>query len=208
MLPITIAVLCSGYITYRYNLVLNQTRDLVHHSLDVTTAIGDLMIDLQDLETGQRGYLITGDQSYLSPFQEARDQFDDDLNALENLVGDNAEQMASADTIVSLVREKLDEMDQTIQVRRDEGFDAAREIVASDIGKQTMDSIRTEIGTMRDRENRLLTEYTDRVHHTENHVIVIVAITIVLSLIGRLIALLVPVWWRRRPNNRNQDPTV
>lgn len=201
MLPITVAVLCSGYVTYRYNLVLNETRELVHHALEVTTSIGNLMIDLQDLETGQRGYLITGEQSYLEPFQEARDRFDDDLDALQELVSGNQTQAESAARIADLVQSKLDELDETIQVRRNDGFDAARAIVASDAGKETMDSIRTEVDAMRAREDDLLTTYTGQVRHTENRVILVVGITIVLSLFGRLIAVVLSIWWRSRPKH-------
>ena len=86
--PVVIAVLFGGYITYRYNLLLTETRQMVQHSLEVSGGIDHLMLDLEDLETGQRGYLITGAEDYLQPFQSARQRFDTDLASLRKLVGD------------------------------------------------------------------------------------------------------------------------
>lgn len=208
MLPIMVAVLCSGYITYRYNVVLNETRSLVRQSLKVTTSIADLMLDLQDLETGQRGYLITGDQAYLAPFEAARDRFKGDLVELLKLVGDNETQTDSAKRIAGLVRDKLDELEQTIRVRRDDGFDAARAIVANGTGKVTMDRIRILVDTMRAREGEMLTANTGQMRRSENRVIVVVGITILLSLIGRLAALLLPIWWRSRSKSHDGNDTA
>ncbi|MCB1494614.1 MAG: CHASE3 domain-containing protein [Bauldia sp.] len=198
MLPIVVAVLASGYITYRYNRVVTETREMVEHSLRVTTAIDDLMIDLQDLETGQRGYLITGEDTYLEPFETARGRFEADLGALDNLIADNPAQTATAGRIATLARAKLDELDETIRVRRDEGFAAARTIVADDSGKALMDRIRDAVATMRGHEQDLLTANTDRMRRTEKRVVVVVAIGIGLSLLGRLAATLIPIFWRAR----------
>jgi len=202
--PVVIAVLCGGYITYRYNLLLNQTQQMVQHSLEVSAGIDDLMLDLQDLETGQRGYLITGEEDYLAPFNSARQRFETDLAKLRKLVGDNESQIAGTDRIAALMRAKLDELEETIRVRREEGFAAAQAIVASDVGKDTMDRIRDEIGAMRARESGLMTARSDRMRHTENLVVLVVAIGITLSLLGRLVALFVPGWWRRWSRSRRR----
>lgn len=202
--PVVIAVLFGGYITYRYNLLLDQTRQMVQHSLEVSGGIDDLMLDLQDLETGQRGYLITGEEDYLEPFQSARQRFETDLASLRKLVGDNESQIAGTDRIAALMRAKLDELEETIRVRREEGFAAAQAIVASDVGKDTMDRIRDEIGAMRTRESGLMAARTDRMRDTQNLVVLVVAIGITLSLLGRVVALFVPGWWRRWSRSRRR----
>ena len=206
--PVVLAVLFGGYITYRYNLVLNQTRQMVQHSLEVSGGIDDLMLDLEDLETGQRGYLITGDEDYLQPFQSARRRFETDLASLQKLVGDNQSQIASTDRLVALMRAKLDELEATIRVRREQGFAAAQAIVASDIGKDTMDKIRDEVGAMRARESDLMTARTDRMRRTENLVVLVVAVGIALSLLGRVLAFFVPGWWRRWSRRRRARRTT
>lgn len=201
MLPVLVAVVFSGYITYRYNTALNETRALVRHSLAVTTAIDDLLLDLQDLETGQRGYLITGESAYLEPFETARQRFDDDVEALKNLVDDDPIQTAGVDRIDALAREKLEELDRTIQVRREDGFAAARAIVADDSGKATMDRIRREVDTMRAHEQGLLTANNDLLRNDERQVVLVVAAAVALSLIGRLVGLFLTAWMRARSDS-------
>lgn len=196
-LPVVLAVLCGGYITYRYNLLLGETRTMVSHSLEVSGGIDDLMLDLQDLETGQRGYLIAGDEAYLGPFRSARQRFETDLAGLRTLIGDNASQIAATDRIAELIGAKLDELEETIRVRRDKGFAAAQAIVASGRGKDTMDRIRQEVDAMRARESALMTARTERLRRTENMVVLVVATGIALILLGRFVALFVAGWWRR-----------
>ncbi|MEM7444819.1 MAG: CHASE3 domain-containing protein [Pseudomonadota bacterium] len=202
MLPVTIAVLCSGYVTYRYNVALEQTHELVHHSLEVSDLISNLMLDLQDLETGQRGYLITGEDSYLAPFEAAHSRFSNDLERLRDLVSDNQQLIEETEHITGLIHEKLDELDSTVEVRREQGFEAAREIVANNVGKETMDAIRDVVANMHSQVDSRLSENTAQLRRLENEVILIVGITIALSLFGRLTALLLPIWWRSRPNRR------
>jgi CHASE3 domain sensor protein len=55
-------MLCGGYLSYRYNILLRENRDLVVHTYQVINAINGLLIRLEDAETGQRGYIITGDE--------------------------------------------------------------------------------------------------------------------------------------------------
>ena len=68
----------------------------------VTTAIDDLMIDLVNLETGQRGYLITGDDNYLEPYRAAIERLSAEFDDLRRLIADDVEQLASLDRIAAL----------------------------------------------------------------------------------------------------------
>jgi CHASE3 domain sensor protein len=197
LLPIIVAVLGSGYVSYRYNRLLVETRSLVDHSLEVTTAINDLMVSLEDAETGQRGYLITGDEDYLEPYRRASDQLAVDFARLRNLVGDNSAQLESIQGIEALTTEKLAELEATISVRQAEGFDAARAIVVSDQGKDTMDRIRNEIAAMRQRETALLSANTESMRKTENRVVIVVGICVLISILGRVVSVVIPVAWRR-----------
>lgn len=197
LLPIVIAVVGSGYITYRYNVFLRETRLLVDHSLKVTDAIDDLMLLLQDAETGQRGYIITGEDVYLEPYLAATDGLAGELADLRKLTGDNADQVASLRHIDALSQSKLKELGTTIAVRRSEGFEAARAVVLDDEGKDTMDLIRAEVGEMRAREASLLVARDSSLRRTENRVVVIVAISVLLGVIGRALSLVMPVLWRR-----------
>lgn len=197
LLPIIVAVAGSGYITYRYNTLLAETRARVAESLKVTAAIDDLMLDLVDVETGQRGYLITGMDDYLDPYRAATGRLSAEFDRLRQLIAGDSDQIASLDRIAVLSDRKLAELDATIQVRRDVGFDAARAIVENDEGKDSMDRIRVEIDGMRQREQALLAAYGAATRDTERRVVLVVASCILLTILGRVVSLIIPVAWRQ-----------
>ena len=198
ILPIVVAILASGYITYRYNSALTALREDVRISLEITTAIDDVLIDLQDLETGQRGYIITGNARYLEPFQVARGRVGDDLSHLRDLLQQRTESAGLVAVLSELTEAKLSELESTIEARRDAGFATAQAIVEGDEGKATMDAIRGVVDRMRAAEADRLRDKTEAIHRQERHVILIVGITIALSILGRLLGLALSVWWSVR----------
>ena len=117
---------------------------------------------MKDAETGQRGYVITGDPGYLAPFAQAVTNVKDELAALRRLTREDPAQQERLRHLDALVAEKLVELDQTIRARTDQGFDAAAHIVATDRGKRLMDEIRLLVGTMRSEEDRLYAERAAR----------------------------------------------
>lgn len=121
----------------------------------VTNAIDRLRIHLLDAETGQRGYVITGDAAYLLPYSQAREQLAQDLDTLGGLIGDNPVQANQLATVRRLVNERLSEMEATIDARRAQGFEAALGIVMTHAGKISMDTIRAALDGMVDEEARV-----------------------------------------------------
>ena len=62
-LPVVIALMLSGVISFSYNRLLKDYRDDVDHTFQVMSAIDNALLQLQDAETGQRGFIITGDET-------------------------------------------------------------------------------------------------------------------------------------------------
>ncbi len=96
---------------------------------------------LKDLETGQRGYLLTGNPEHLAPYKEAKKQLPDLLAALRSEVR-FPEQVARVEKLGPLINEKLAEVDATILVRDQLGPDEALAVIRTDRGKATMETIR------------------------------------------------------------------
>jgi CHASE3 domain sensor protein len=71
-LPVAMALLLSGVISFSYNTLLKDYRDAVDHTFEVISTIDNALLRLNDAETGQRGFIITGDESYLAPFEAGR----------------------------------------------------------------------------------------------------------------------------------------
>jgi signal transduction histidine kinase/CheY-like chemotaxis protein len=136
---------------------LRTQSQAVVHTYAVAGAIERVMSDLKDAETGQRGYLITGNEEYLAPYRQASRRVDIDLAGLEALLLD-PRQLVSVAELRDHARAKLDELDVTILARRESGFDAAREAVATNVGKREMDAMRGIGDTLMRRETDLLAD--------------------------------------------------
>lgn len=97
---------------------------------------------LQDAETAQRGFVITGRDNFLEPYNHAIRDIPGQLATLDSELGGDARQARRLRTLRSHIDDKLKLMAETIEVRRRAGPDAAAAEVASERGKILMDSIR------------------------------------------------------------------
>jgi PAS domain S-box-containing protein len=104
-----------------------------------------LLSEAKDAETGQRGYLLTGDDAYLAPFLAVRDRIGSQLEALRQATPDG-DAAAELDAIKPLLAAKMAELARTIDLRRTQGTAPALALVATDAGKHLMDQIRTDFG--------------------------------------------------------------
>jgi signal transduction histidine kinase len=178
-------VLVVGAVTYGALERAREARQLVAHTQLVIETLAATLSALQDAETGQRGYLITGADSYLGPYRHAMATLGADTTALRQLTRDNARQQKHLDTLAVLVGAKAEELRGTIDLRQTRGFAAAAVLVQTGRGKESMDAIRRVIGAMQNEEDHLvasrqLTE-NQRARLVE---IILLAGTIVAALIG------------------------
>src|SRR5581483_4788426 len=116
----------------------------------------DLRTHVVDGETGQRGFLLTGDESYLQPFTQAHELAERDYAAVRRLLMEEG----GEDSVLlrSLIEQKFEELNRTIELRRSKGFDAAASVVVGNRGKELMDQIRKAIGELAARRNEILHE--------------------------------------------------
>ena len=128
----------------------------VEHTLSVSATLENTKTRLTDAETGQRGYVLTGRDSYLQPWLSGRLGTLRAIAALRALTADNPIQQPRLDTLEHLAQQKLAELNTTIALRRDVGLDAALRVVQTDHGKATMDSARSVLGEMSAEEWGLL----------------------------------------------------
>jgi PAS domain S-box-containing protein len=125
------------------------------HSRQVEVALEETESTLKDAETGQRGYLLTGDATYLAPYDRAKAEIGSRLDKLAQMTVDNPAQQANIGQLRTLTREKMDEMAQTVSLYQSGNADAARAVVLSDRGLLLMDKIRLLFAQMLVEETRL-----------------------------------------------------
>ncbi|WP_035606134.1 response regulator [Haloferula sp. BvORR071] len=153
--------LLSGLNTYRNTQSLRENARLVARTHDVIGSLEVLLSQLKDAETGQRGYLITGKDDYLQPYHTALSGITVELDRTRDFTKDSAIQKDLLRQVEAQIAAKLSEMDEAIKLRRDRGFEAARDFVMTDRGKQTMDSLRTNLESMKREERRVRTVRID-----------------------------------------------
>jgi methyl-accepting chemotaxis protein len=154
---ITLAIfVIVGAISYRSVTKQTEAAAWVAHTREVQNELTQLLSNLQDAETGQRGYVITGVESYLAPFTDGNARAEENRRHLAELVSDNPRQQARADALAPVIADKLAELQQTIDLRRTRDFASAQSVVLSDRGKKAMDTIRTLLREMNSEEEDLL----------------------------------------------------
>jgi len=152
--PIILAIICTIIFLDTQGMIAK--RELSRHSYDVLLSIDAIQGGLVDLETGQRGYVLTGDSAYLQPYETARATLDKRVADFANLTRDNPTQRGLLASLRDPIAQKVSELDETIGLRRDKGFDAAIEVVKTGRGKTVMDQARAVIDQMHGEELRLL----------------------------------------------------
>ena len=133
-----------------------QDSQWVTHTHEVLESLGQVLATMVDIETGQRGFVITKREEFLEPFQSGTLRISQLIQQLRTLTADNPVQQRNLDTLEGLIRSKINFADEVIHLQKDIGSEAAIEKVRMGTGKRSMDQIRQKIEIMRAEENRLL----------------------------------------------------
>ncbi|GAN46023.1 signal transduction histidine kinase/CheY-like chemotaxis protein [Methylobacterium sp. PvP062] len=145
-----------GIVTWERLNASREAREWSQHSYRVLGTMKDLAIALRDAETGQRGYVITGKDDYLAPYDSARDRLGVLQGELQKLTADNPAQQERLRALAPVIQHKLEELAQTVQLRRDVGVEAAGRLVNTDVGRGYMKEAETSLAAMLADEEALL----------------------------------------------------
>src|SRR5258708_30205909 len=145
-----------GAVAYRGINSLTTTSRLVTHTHEVLEHISEMIGLLKDAETGQRGYIITGNDSFLEPYRNAVDTMPKVVEKLRLLTSDNPSQQKRLDEAAPLIKAKLAELQQTIDLRRKGDLAQTTRIVVEGTGKKFMDDLRAVAARMEHEERDLL----------------------------------------------------
>ena len=152
---IGLIVLVSGLTAERFDAA-RRTRLWINHSYQVVDAIKDLDLAVRGAETGQRGYLLTGRDDYLAPYETALRDVTTLAGTLQELTANDPDQRRRLRALSPVLQHKLEELAQTIALRRDAGTDAALRVVLTNVGRDDMTRIESVLGAMNEAEQHLL----------------------------------------------------
>ncbi|MCE1194204.1 MAG: CHASE3 domain-containing protein, partial [Acidovorax sp.] len=139
-----LATLVIALVNYRTAEVRSRTVEAMDQTTVAMRQLNLFMSSLKDAETGQRGYLLTGDEAYLQPYHLAQGALQRYMAQLKELTDGNAVQRRLVQQIDDLHREKLRELSDTIEARRQRGDEAALALIRTDSGRAIMDRIRDQ----------------------------------------------------------------
>lgn len=151
-------LLLIATVSYRTTEALIKNDEWVAHTHEVRYQLAELFTQLKDAETGQRGYIITGDETYLEPYTEALANVGATLAQLRRLTADNPGQQQRLAALTPAITSRIDHLKDALERRRTAGLEAAVAAVITGEGKTQMDEIRALIGAADRVEASLLTE--------------------------------------------------
>lgn len=125
----------------------------VAHTLEVRSAIQEMRGLLVDAETGVRGFLLSGEDAFLEPYETARVELGPALDDLTNLVADNGAQTGRLEQVRQAAQLRLDQLEEQLAP-----MDEAAQLAAMEAGKALMDDIRADLAAMEATEDQLLAD--------------------------------------------------
>ena len=147
--------------------MLAQTSRRVASTHQVLENVTKVLSQLRDAETGQRGFIITGDDTFLDSYRTGSGSVAQLVAELKTQTADNPAQQKRIADIQPLVSAKLEELARSIEMRRTSGFEPALTLVASGAGKRHMDDLRRVLAEMDAEERGLLAQRAASVAEAE-----------------------------------------
>lgn len=166
MAAVSSILLAMGWQGMRVQESVLASDAAVNQRLETITLIQALRSTLLDLETGERGYVITGQPAYLLPYQEAREQLaNKHAQLMQTLALTHPESAPSLENFDALIARRVKIAEDNIAVRESDGLEAASLRLLAAGGRQTTDQLRSHLNRLEQSERELLlqlSKYADR----------------------------------------------
>ncbi|MGA9511413.1 MAG: CHASE3 domain-containing protein [Candidatus Sulfotelmatobacter sp.] len=152
-----IILMFIGTLSIRNTAREAEDRGWVVHTHLVLEKVQQILIDVSQTESGQRGYILTGEDSYLNPYRNGVTQAQQDVAQLRELTSDNPTQQEATRHLDQFILARFTGLGERIEIRRRNGLTIAAEAVATgDNGEERTDEIRICISQIQQAEERLL----------------------------------------------------
>ena len=163
---VVVLLLLNTWFAYHNIRQMHDDARRVDHTQNVINALERIISFAKDAETGQRGYIITGEPRYLEVYDAAVSAINGPVRALEQLTRDNPAQQTRIPVLKNRIAIRLKILEEALGLRKEKGLDAAREMILTDRGKIEMDELRKQVDEMASVERQLLTTRSERSERT------------------------------------------
>jgi signal transduction histidine kinase len=150
------AVVANALISYLNIRRLRNSDTEIRHTYEVIAALQGALGTMVDAETGQRGYLVTGEAPFLKPYQDALRRVDRQFKRLHELIGNDAQEAQNLEELEGLAQRRLDELRDALAAYDHEGQQAVEDRLRAGAGKRAMDRVREKIAQMEGLERTRL----------------------------------------------------
>ena len=175
-------------ISYQNLVHLQNDFKWVTRTRETLLNLSYFLSDLKDAEMGQRGYMLTGQESYLKPYQYIKKGVDHHFKDLHTIAADNIGQQKKLDALEALVTEQLSKLQGLVTLQKHQGAEAAKQAMITGAGKKIMDDIQTLILEMDDDERQALTLRSQKIAARVKDDAVVKGVGFILILITALLA--------------------
>lgn len=162
-----ILLIVLAVFAYRSVSTLDETIALEIHAQEIVQKLDSVLINMIDVETGVRGYILTGKEGFLEPYTNAEQRSRESIAALRRLVSNSQTQKQRIADLENLVNEKLAVSRRYLESYKAQGGEITAGLIAGGQGRAVMDKIRAKVGemkaeeitTLRQRENEINSGY-------------------------------------------------
>jgi diguanylate cyclase (GGDEF)-like protein/PAS domain S-box-containing protein len=151
-----LALIAVGTISYRAVIASSESDRWVQHTYEVLANLNEVLAATDSLESGYRGFALTGDESALQSYQSSIGNASLAEKTVRDLTVDNSVQQQRLPALDQLIARKIQFGDSVIVIRRTEGLAAASDALRSGTGLRLMIQIQSQVRAMQDEELRLL----------------------------------------------------
>jgi PAS domain S-box-containing protein len=185
-------LLITGIAAYRQDKRNVAAEQWVRHTYEVLGELNSTLLLIQDVETGSRGYVITGKNSYLEPLNNAALLIPQRIQHLRQLIADNPEQLLRLDRLEPWIHLRMETADKNIAVSRSRELPKPDQTLIEAQGKKSMDEIRSLISQMETAEDELLQRRTNELRASNAQTLAFfIALTVILACLLGAVLLLV-----------------
>jgi PAS domain S-box-containing protein len=172
----------TAYVQYRAieNILLDQRNRFAQRL--ITVELQKLLTLAIDAETGQRGFVITGQDEYLESYYQARKMIPVSIGVLAKYLANDPTQLNQMKEIERLQNTELDELEESIRVRKEQGLSAAKAIVITNRDKAIMDEIRQRLAAVQHVEDAKLNRRIAEFEQSAEEAFAAIAVTAVLNI--------------------------
>src|SRR6185295_79753 len=147
---------------------LREDAAWVAHTWEVVSTLDSLLAMVNEQAASQRGFVITGDESFVQTHSESVARATRDMQELSSLTSDSPEQMQRIAALEPVMAARVARSNTLIELRRTRGFEEAQRLVLDGEGRRLVDDIRRRIGEMKAHENSVLVEREQRAQRSAN----------------------------------------